>query len=134
MSYFNCAIRFVTIPPVNNDHRPEFSPSQSAFILSCLGSPFVFSKISQTSIMLSSPSPIIKTSINSATGNGLKAQGPPAIIIGSESFRISFLYGIFAISSIFKTVGYAISYCKEKPIASKSFMCFLLSSAYNISG
>ena len=45
------------------------------------------------------------TSIKSCIGSGLKVQGPPAKIIGSESVRISFRYGISDISSIFKTVG-----------------------------
>ena len=125
----SCAILFVTVPPVNADQRPELFPSQRALIRSALGSPFVFSNISQTSIILSSPSPIINTSIKSASGSGLNAHGPPAMIIGSLSVLMSFLYGIFAISSIFKTVGYAISYCREKPTASNSLIFLLLSSA-----
>ena len=55
--------------------------------------------------MACSPSPITKTSINSDIGSGLKAQGPPAVTIGSSSFLSLFLIEILDISNIFKIVG-----------------------------
>ena len=40
-----------------------------------------------TSSVTSSPSPIMKASMKSAKGSGLKAQGPPATTMGSSRRR-----------------------------------------------
>ena len=88
----SCAILLVTFVLYPVAHTPSIE--ESALIRAFLDIPFVFLRVSQISKTTSSPSPITKKSINSAIGNGLYVQGPPANIIGSLSSLYSFLYGI----------------------------------------
>ena len=82
-----------------------------------------------SSLFISSPSPIIKRSINGAIGSAFTAAEPPAKTSGKSSFLSLLLNGIPAMSSISSTVVYAISYPMENASASNRSRLSPLSSA-----
>ena len=75
----------------------------------------------------SSPSPIKNTSMKSARGSGLYAQGPPATIRGSFSSLSEQSIGIFPRFNILSIFVYDISYCNVNPSISSSLRGVLVS-------